>query len=173
VSEMNQTRSSCASLEDHVVSLQIMRMVVSERSTVNSPRRPNRLPRMLFEAGVGPPMEKPGFRDSGLPVQTVPMTPSMRASSTPMPITLQYTHQHSSGFMNNHRRQTLIDGCNNFSKAGDAIARNVSMVGQRIESRARSALVISSRRLESMDSSDIDGLRGIYEESLGLLVLVH
>lgn len=32
-------------------------------------------------------MEKPGSTESGLPVQTVPITPRIRESSIPMPIT--------------------------------------------------------------------------------------
>jgi hypothetical protein len=37
--------------------------------------------------GGDPPMEKPGFKDRGLPVQTVPIIPSIRESSAPIPIT--------------------------------------------------------------------------------------
>jgi hypothetical protein len=51
-------------------------------------KNPVRLPKRSLAGGGGPPIEKPGFKDRGLPVQTVPMIPSTRDSSVPMPITL-------------------------------------------------------------------------------------
>jgi hypothetical protein len=50
-------------------------------------KNPVRLPKRSLDA-EGPPMENPGFKDRGLPVQTVPMIPSTRDNSVPIPITL-------------------------------------------------------------------------------------
>lgn len=54
---------------------------------LDAPKRPPRLPKRLSVSLFGPPMENPGFSESGLPVQTVPMTPRTVASSIPMPKT--------------------------------------------------------------------------------------
>jgi hypothetical protein len=66
----------------------------------------------------------------------------------------------------------LVDGSNYFREAGNTIARNVSMVGQSIESRTRSSLVVPSRSLEGMLASNVDGLLRVDEKPLGMLVLL-
>jgi hypothetical protein len=47
------------------------------------------------------------------------------------------------------------------------------MVGQSIESRTRTALVIPTGSFESVFPSDINGLLYVDDESLGLLELLH
>jgi hypothetical protein len=47
------------------------------------------------------------------------------------------------------------------------------MVGQSIESRTRTALVILAWSSESVFASDINGLLYVDDESLGLLELLH
>lgn len=69
--------------------------------------------------------------------------------------------------------RTLVDSCDDLCEAGDSIARNVSMVSQSIESRTRTALVGVAGSLESVFSSDVDGLGNIDKEPLRLLVILH
>jgi hypothetical protein len=173
-------RERCIGLEPVVGTLETPRFACPLISLVSNerrgyehvPTRPKRLPRMLLEPAVEPPMENPGLRDSGLPVQTVPMTPSIRESSKPMPMTLAFILV--TNYLNVYDcTHTLIDGCNNFCEASNTTASNVTMVCQGIESGTWSALVVFFWCLKGVFSSDIDGLGSIDNEALLLLELVY
>jgi hypothetical protein len=66
----------------------------------------------------------------------------------------------------------LVDSGNNLHEAGNTIARNVSMVGQSIESRTRSTLVFTFGSPESVFASDVNWFVDVYEKSLGFFQLV-
>lgn len=69
-------------------------------------------------------------------------------------------------------RRTLVNGSHDFGKTGDAIARNIAMVGQRVKTRARAAHVSSTSFGKGMFTRDVDGLGEVDDEALGLLVVV-
>jgi hypothetical protein len=104
-----------------------------------------------------PPMEKPGFKDRGLPVQTVPMIPSMRASSAPIPITLS-SNISIMFILYWKTRHTLVYSGNDLGEAGNTVARDVTMVGESVESRARTTLIVLTRGFEDVLAGDVDGL---------------
>ena len=69
--------------------------------------------------------------------------------------------------MDSNDHSTLLASINSLSYAGDTIAGEVSMVGQRVQTRARSATVIGTRCLEGMVAMNI------YELLLNIQYTLH
>lgn len=57
----------------------------SNLEMVRSPSNPPILPRILLTFLLEPPIEKPGFNEIALPLNTVPITARIVPKSTPIP----------------------------------------------------------------------------------------